>query len=167
MEESYCQRMKYFVLKDHICSHLLLGKSRSSVLLCSGACRAVMHQPESGSLELLGGSTAQQKAEGDQGPEQASCNPRIRQSQAKPHLTPKAAAASGAEQRQPETPWVCHSCRGLSHILQKHTRGCCSVSALCGRPCWEHTLKGTALKAGHCTTAFLCCATDWVPVLYH
>lgn len=64
MEENYCQRMKHFVLIDHICSHLLLRKSRSSVLLSSGADRTEMHFPESGSLELfsvLGGNPAQQR----------------------------------------------------------------------------------------------------------
>lgn len=70
MEENYSQRMKHFVLKDHMCSHLLLSKSRSSVLLCSGAYRAVVHLSEPGSLWLFSGSRAQ-NAEGS-GSDQAS-----------------------------------------------------------------------------------------------
>lgn len=142
MEENYCQRMKHFVLRDHIFSHLLLSQSRSSVLLSRGAYKAVIHLPESGSLEpfsVLGGNTAQQKAEGDQGPGQTSCTPALQgseQSQAKLHLTPKAAAASGAEHRHSETPWFRHYCKGLSLTFQKHMWGYCSLSVLCSRPCW-------------------------------
>lgn len=75
-----------------------------------------MHLPESGPLELfsvLGGNTAQQKEEGDQGPDQASCTPAAQGSEpswARLHLTPEAAAASGAEHRQSETPRFCHYC---------------------------------------------------------
>lgn len=158
MEENYCQRMKHFVLRDHICSHLVLSKLRSTMLLCSGACRTVVHLPESGSLELLSGNQHSRRQRGSRAWASTQCLI---------HLTPKAASASGAEHRQPETPWVCHFCRGLSHIFQKHTRAAAlswhCVADLAGNAPW----KGTALKAEHCTTAFLCCGTDWVPIMYH
>lgn len=77
MEENYCQRMKHFVLVDHVRSHLLLSKARSSVLFSSGACRTATHLPELGPVELfsiLGGNTTQQKAKGEMtGADQASC----------------------------------------------------------------------------------------------
>lgn len=78
MEENYCQRMKHFVLVDHVHSHLLLSKARSSVPFSRGACRTAMHLPEPASLELLsilGGNTMQQKRQsgGIMGADQASC----------------------------------------------------------------------------------------------
>lgn len=90
-----------------------------------------------GALECLGWEY--RSAEGDQGPEQASCSPAVQgseQSLAELCLTPKAAAASGAGHRQSETPQFCHYWKGLSHIFPKHMRGHLSLSALCGRPCW-------------------------------
>lgn len=130
-----------FCIKDCICSHLLLSKSRSSVLLCSGAYRTVMLLPESGSLELfsvLGGNTAQQKAEGDQGPDQASCT---QQSKALSH--PRLGSISHQRLQKPleqntavRNTMVCHYCKGLSHIFPKPMRGYLSLSALCSRPCW-------------------------------
>lgn len=121
MEENYCQRMKHFVLRDHICSHLVLSKPRSTMLLCRGACRTVVLLPESGSLELLSGNQHSRRQRGSGAWASTQCLI---------HLTPKAASASGAEHRQPETPWVCHFCRGLSHIFQKHTRAALSLGTV-------------------------------------
>lgn len=60
MVENHCQRMKNFVLVNHVPSYLFLSKARSSVFFPSSACRTAMHLPELGSLELfsiLGGNT--------------------------------------------------------------------------------------------------------------
>lgn len=132
MEENYCQRMKHFVLVDHVRSHLLLSKARSSVLFSSGACRTATHLPELGPVELfsiLGGNTRQQKAKGEMtGADQASCTTAVQGLWATPgwvfiQLSPKAAAAFRAECRRSETPWFyCHS-EGLCHIFQMHFWG--------------------------------------------
>lgn len=66
MEKNYCQRMKYFVLVDHVHSHLLLSKARPSVHFSSSDCRTV-HLPKPGSLQLFsvsGWNTSQQNANG-------------------------------------------------------------------------------------------------------
>lgn len=164
-------RMKHFVLKDHIYSHLLLSKSMFSVLLCSGAYRTGMHLPEWGSLELLsvlGGNTDQQR-----GIRGLSKHPALQQSKALSN--PWLSFASHQRLQQPleqDTGSQKHHSFVITgkdcHTSSQSTWGATSLSQHCVADLAGNApLKGTALETEHCTTTFHCCGTDKVPIMYH
>lgn len=67
MEENYHQRMKHFVLKDHICSHFLLSNQGLCKQWCLQNCDAFARIRPLGALQCLGWEHSSAKGRGGSG----------------------------------------------------------------------------------------------------